>query len=211
MVDIQSQETKSSSQGQLGQHEPVSIDVGAFLHLITDHLIFCPKIKFKATCPDNGVHHAHSIDSTNELIQQAIETLCSLLANPGVHTVLDLSEHREDVLRLLVAMNLTDKQGLFFDLFLSFTKKEQGGVIISLVDSMIRFLRTEGDNFHFNKSLKKDILHLLKCNLMILSNQRAMKSKTPEMEVKLDESIAIATKIGEDILADAVDDLERQK
>ena len=144
-------------------------------------------------------------------MQQAIETLCSLVVNPGVHTVLDFKEHQEDVIRLLIAMNLADKQSLFQELFLNITKKEQGEVIISLISSMIQFLRTKGDKFHFIKSLKRDILHLLNCNLMILSSHRAMKSKAPEMGAMLKEPIAMVLKTGEDIIADVMDDLESTK
>jgi hypothetical protein len=164
-----------------------------------------------ATCPDDGAHHARSIASTNEIIQQAIETLCSLLANPMVDSVFDFSKHRGDILTLLIVMNLTGKQCLFYDLFLSFAKKDEEGVITGLVGSMIQFLRKEGHKYHFQKTLKRDIMHLLDCNFLILRSKKETKSKAPEMEAKLAKSIAAAAAIGEEIISDILDDLEKQK
>ena len=54
-------------------------------------------------------------------------------------------------------------------------------------------------------------MHLLDCNFLILRSKKEMKSKTPEMEAKLEESIVAAAAIGEEIISDVLDDLEKQK
>ena len=116
--------------------------VGKLLSLIGDHLIYCPKLKFKSNCPAAGAKHVNSIKETGEFIICSLELLSKVVKD---FQSLDLSGSRVDLLRLITSIVLLDDQtqrNKACELINSICKPESSGIIINLIIDVISEIKT---------------------------------------------------------------------
>lgn len=99
-----------SQKPKQGTAQKYNIDAGHLLRLLSQHLVYCPKIKFQSFCPDNGKHHGNSIQLTNDLLQVGIETLAILLSCQNVNAKVDLNAHRNELATIIMAIVLIEDQ-----------------------------------------------------------------------------------------------------
>jgi len=99
--------SQNTKQGKKAKYE---VDAGHLMHLLAQHLIFCPKIKFQAFCPDEGRQHKNSIKTTNELVQNGVETLALFLKTESVNAKIDLKNCRFELATIILAIILIEDQ-----------------------------------------------------------------------------------------------------
>jgi hypothetical protein len=64
-------------------NQAVEVDLGLVLTLVCDHIIYCPKLKFKACCPNNGRNHLNSISQTSLFILEVLKLLKTVIKQKG--------------------------------------------------------------------------------------------------------------------------------
>jgi hypothetical protein len=87
-----------------------SVDLGLLMHLIADHLVYCPKIKFPANLEHSSQSYCKSILSTKNLIRDALNCFIMVLESEKIETILDFESHQGSFLTIILAVNLTEDQ-----------------------------------------------------------------------------------------------------
>jgi hypothetical protein len=85
----------------------MTLDLGKLLHLVGEHLLHCPKMKFPSSCPGNGLKHRRSIELTQTFLQSVINLLNDVSNNENVESIIDLGKSSVNLTCLLVSTMLT--------------------------------------------------------------------------------------------------------
>lgn len=103
---------KPSKSGKVEKREAemkkFEVDAAHFVHLLAAHIIHCPKVKFQAFCPDEGRQHRKSIESTNQLVKIAVETLASFLKSDRVNVKFDFKKCKFEIATIILAIILVE-------------------------------------------------------------------------------------------------------
>jgi hypothetical protein len=168
---------------------PCEIDFTRLVHLLSDHIVHCPKFKFRVSCPENGAKHENSIKRSETLIKDIYTLFDQMLFSKAAsqHKVtFKFEEITVDIVRFLTTGLLLEERGSLIDLYKKVADLDQTGTILATVKSMFLYLSSEGRELSFyrhrQEKLGCDILELQDLYLKMLLTRQGKVTETEVQE-----------------------------
>lgn len=133
-------------------NHPKQISLSKLLHLFSDYLIHCPKLKFRVTCNEKGKKFETSLKNGNDFVLRLCEIFHKIVVGSKHEVTYELEHIAEDLGRILVALLFVEQKEKekAFEVFKKLSQVDKTDTVTSVIKSCIEYLNSSNGQAFWN-------------------------------------------------------------